>query len=83
MDVGLVIRQWLQELGLEQKDLANAAGVTDSYVPSFSPGRNWLLHRIEQTFTNKMGKLLKLPAGKLSLKSVDLRTELMSRTDRP
>ncbi len=32
MDVCLVIRRRLEELGLEQKDLANAAGVTDSYV---------------------------------------------------
>ena len=32
MDVSLVIRRRLLELGLEQKDLARAARVTESYV---------------------------------------------------
>ena len=32
MDVSLAIRQRLEELGLEQRDLARAARVTESYV---------------------------------------------------
>ena len=32
MDVSLVIKQRLEELGLEQRDLARAARVTESYV---------------------------------------------------
>ena len=32
MDVPFVIRQRLEELGLEQRDLARAARVTESYV---------------------------------------------------
>ncbi|PYT48586.1 MAG: XRE family transcriptional regulator, partial [Acidobacteria bacterium] len=32
MDVCLVIKQRLEELGLEQKDLATAAEVTESYI---------------------------------------------------
>ena len=32
MDVVLLIRQRLEELGLEQKDLARAAHVTESYI---------------------------------------------------
>jgi predicted transcriptional regulator len=32
MDVCLLIKQRLAELGLEQKDLASAAEVTDSYI---------------------------------------------------
>ena len=32
MDVCLVIKRRLEELGLEQKDLASAAEVTESYV---------------------------------------------------
>ncbi len=32
MDVSFVIRQRLVELGLEQKDLARAARVTESYI---------------------------------------------------
>ena len=32
MDVAFVIRERLEELGLEQRDLARAARVTESYV---------------------------------------------------
>ena len=32
MDVCLAIKQRLEKLGLEQKDLATAAEVTDSYI---------------------------------------------------
>jgi transcriptional regulator with XRE-family HTH domain len=32
MDVTFVIRQRLQQLGLEQRDLATAAQVTESYI---------------------------------------------------
>lgn len=32
MDVCLVIKQRLEELGLEQRDLADAAEVTESYI---------------------------------------------------
>ncbi len=32
MDVALVIRQRLGQLGLEQRDLAAAAQVTESYI---------------------------------------------------
>jgi len=32
VDVCLVIKQRLEELGLEQKDLASAAEVTESYI---------------------------------------------------
>ena len=32
MDVSLVIKQRLEELGLEQRDLAIAAEVTESYI---------------------------------------------------
>ena len=32
MDVSLVIRHRLNELGLEQRDLATAAQVTESYI---------------------------------------------------
>ena len=32
MDVSLVIRQRLEEFGLEQRELARAAQVTESYI---------------------------------------------------
>jgi transcriptional regulator with XRE-family HTH domain len=66
VDVTLLIRQRLEELGLEQRDLAEAAKVTESYISQLltrkksppAPGRTDIYE--------KMGKLLKLPAGKLS-----------------
>ncbi|MGH9734414.1 MAG: helix-turn-helix domain-containing protein [Candidatus Acidiferrales bacterium] len=66
MSVYLVIKQRLQELGLEQKDLATAAGVTDSYISQLL-NRKKLPPAPDRTdLYIKMGKFLKLPAGKLS-----------------
>lgn len=66
MDVSLLIRQRLKELGLEQKDLAAAAQVTESYISKLlarkkappSPGRTDIYEKI--------GRVLKLPGGELS-----------------
>jgi transcriptional regulator with XRE-family HTH domain len=66
VDVSLLIRQRLKELGLEQKDLAAAAEVTESYISQLlarkkappSPGRTDIYEKI--------GRALKLPRGELS-----------------
>jgi transcriptional regulator with XRE-family HTH domain len=66
LDVCLVIRQRLKELGLEQKELAAAAQVTESYISQLltrkklppAPGRTDIYHKME--------KVLKFPGGKLS-----------------
>ena len=66
MDVSLLIKHRLEELGLEQKDLAAAAEVTDSYISQLlarkkappAPGRTDIYEKI--------GKTLKLPSGELS-----------------
>jgi transcriptional regulator with XRE-family HTH domain len=66
VDVSLLIRHRLKELGLDQKDLAAAAQVTESYISQLlarkkappSPGRTDIYEKI--------GKALKLPAGELS-----------------
>lgn len=66
MDVPLVISRRLKELGLEQKDLAVAAQVTESYIsqllarkkPPPAPERTDIYDRI--------GKFLKLRSGELS-----------------
>ena len=39
MDIPRVIKQRLGELGLEQKELARIAGVTDSYVSQLLSGK--------------------------------------------
>ena len=66
MDVPFVIRQRLEELGLEQQDLARAARVTDSYISQLltrkkappAPNRTDIYGRID--------KFLKLPSGELA-----------------
>lgn len=66
MDVCLVIRQRLEELGLEQKDLASAAEVTDSYISQLL-ARKKLPPAPERTdIYQKMAKVLKLPGDRLS-----------------
>jgi transcriptional regulator with XRE-family HTH domain len=66
MDVSLVIRHRLNELGLEQRDLATAAQVTDSYVSQLLNGKKLppAAHRTDMY--RKMEAFLKLPAGGLS-----------------
>ncbi len=80
MDVSLVIKQRLEELGLQQRDLADAAEVTESYVSQLLT-RKKLPPAPERTdIYDKMGKFLKLPSGKLS-KLADLqRKEELKRT---
>ncbi len=66
MDVCLAVKQRLEELGLEQKDLANAAGVTESYISQLLT-RKKLPPAPERTdIYEKMGKFLRLPAGNLA-----------------
>lgn len=77
MDVPLVIRRRLEELGLEQKDLARAARVTESYISQLltrkrsppAPDRSDIYDRIE--------RFLKLPGGELAkLADVQRKEEL-------
>jgi len=66
LDVPLLIKQRLNELGLEQKDLASAAQVTESYISQLlarkkappAPGRTDIYEKI--------GQFLKLPSEELS-----------------
>ena len=84
MDVSLLIRHRLKELGLEQKDLASAAQVTESYISQLlgrkkappAPGRTDLYEKI--------GELLKLPSGELSrLAELQRREELKKKVEDP
>lgn len=66
MDVCQVIKQRLEELGLEQRDLAAAATVTESYISRLLT-RNKMPPASERTdIYDKMAKVLKFPAGELS-----------------
>src|SRR5947209_753440 len=77
MDVCLVIKRRLDELGLAQKDLATAAEVTESYV-SHVLARKKLPHSPDRTdIYEKMAKFLKLPSDRLSkLAELQRREEL-------
>ena len=66
MDVSLVIRQRLEELGLEQRDLARAAQVTESYISQLMTQKKLPPAPERTDMYAKMGKLLKLPSGELA-----------------
>lgn len=66
MDVALVIRRRLKELGLEQRDLAKVADVTESYVSQLLAGKKAPPAPQRTDIYDKMGGLLNLPAGELS-----------------
>ena len=66
MDVGLVIRKRLEHLGFEQKDLAAAAEVTESYVSQLLTRKKLPPAPDRTDLYEKMGKFLKLSSGKLA-----------------
>jgi transcriptional regulator with XRE-family HTH domain len=66
MDVPQLIQQKLIELGLDQRDIAEAAEVTESYISQLL-SRKKLPPAPERTdIYEKLGAILKLPAGKLA-----------------
>src|SRR5687768_13565874 len=84
VDVSLLIRQRLGELGLDQKDLAAAARVTESYISQLltrkkappAPGRTDIYEKI--------GRFLKLPSGELArLADVQRMLELKRKVAEP
>jgi len=66
VDVCLVIKQRLQELGYEQRDLATAAEVTESYISQLLTGKKLPPEPGRTDIYEKIGKFLKLPSRKLS-----------------
>ncbi len=84
MDVPLVIRRRLNELGLEQKDLANAAQVTESYISQLLARKKAPPAPNRTDIYDKIGKFLKLPGGELSkLASLQRREELKKKIADP
>jgi transcriptional regulator with XRE-family HTH domain len=84
VDVPLLIRQRLSELDLDQKDLAAATEVTESYISQLlarkkappAPGRTDIYEKI--------GQFLGLPGGQLSrLAEVQRKDELKKRIEAP
>ena len=66
MDVSQLIQEKLTELGLDQRALADAAEVTESYISQLL-SRKKMPHAPERTdIYNRLGRVLKLPGGKLA-----------------
>ncbi len=66
MDVCFVIQQRLKELGLEQRDLAAAAQVTESYISQLLTRKKAPPAADRTDLYEKMAAFLKLPKGQLS-----------------
>ena len=84
MDVGLVIRKRLEHLGFEQKDLAAAAEVTESYVSQLLTRKKLPPAPDRTDLYEKMGRFLKLSSGKLAkLAELQRRDELKKGFEDP
>ena len=79
MDVSLVIKQRLEEFGLEQRDLARAAQVTESYISQLLTRRKAPPAPGRTDIYEKMDKFLKLPSGELARLATVQRTEGLRR----
>jgi transcriptional regulator with XRE-family HTH domain len=66
VDVCLVIKQRLEQMGIEQRELAAAAEVTDSYISQLLTRKKLPPAPDRTDIYEKMGKFLRLPSGKLS-----------------
>src|SRR5215472_2905851 len=74
MDISLVIKHRLEELGLDQRDLASAAQVTESYISQLLTGKKAPPAPNRRDIYDKMTKFLKLPNGEL-VKLADLQRQ--------
>jgi transcriptional regulator with XRE-family HTH domain len=84
VDVSLVIKQRLSELGLDQRDLAAAIQVTDSYVSQLLTRRKAPPAPARTDIYERMGEFLKFPAGELSkLADIQRQEELKKRVAEP
>lgn len=66
MDVSLFIRRRLEEFGLEQRELAQAAQVTESYISQLLTRKKAPPAPARTDIYEKMDKFLKLPDGELA-----------------
>lgn len=80
MDIALFIRQRLEELEFEQKDLAAAVEVTDSYISQLLTRRKAPPAPERTDLYDKMGQFLQLPAGQLARMAEIQRLEQKKRT---
>jgi len=84
VDVCLVIKERLERLGFEQKELAAAAEVTESYISQLLTRKKLPPAPDRTDIYEKMGKFLKLSSGKLAkLAELQRREELKRNFEDP
>lgn len=79
MDFALLIRHRLKELGTEQRDLAAAAQVTESYISQLLTGRKSPPAPERTDIYEKMETFLRLSPGKLAAIADRFRTDALKR----
>jgi len=79
VDVCLVIKRRLDELGFEQKDLATAADVTESYISQLLTRKKLPPAPDRTDIYERMAKFLKLPSDRLSKLADHQRREELKR----
>ncbi|HEV2494280.1 MAG TPA: helix-turn-helix transcriptional regulator [Terriglobia bacterium] len=84
MDISLVIKHRLEELGLEQRDLAAAAQVTESYISQLLTRKKAPPAPSRTDIYEKMAKFLKFPNGELAkLADLERQEELKRKLGDP
>lgn len=84
MDVSQLVRQRLNKLRLEQRALADAAEVTESYISQLLSGKKMPPAPDRTDIYDKLGRFLKLPAGKLAgLADLQRNQELKKKIQSP
>jgi hypothetical protein len=79
VDVGLLIKQRLLELNLEQRDLAAAAEVTESYISQLLTRKKLPPAPVRTDIYDKMEAFLKLRSGKLARLAEHQRNEELKK----
>jgi len=80
MDFGSLVRSRLAELGLEQKDLAAAAEVTESYISQLLSRKKAPPAPDRTDIYEKMEKFLRLPGHRLSKLAIHARRDELKRS---
>ena len=80
MDIALVLKDRLKELGLDQRALAQAARVTESYISQLLTQKKLPPASNRTDMYEKIGRVLKLPHGQLAkLADLQRRDQLKKR----
>lgn len=79
MDIALLIRNRLNELGLGQRDLARAADVTESYISQLLTRKKLPPAPSRSDMYDTIGRVLKLPQGQLAALADQQRREHLKK----